>query len=171
MNARDWRLGIILTVAAVGQIALAVLFYDPAANAARINVGWGILTVSGICGWLPIFTFRRHGKVKGKGCIQTTQLVDRGVYAVVRHPQYLAGILLGISLPFITWHGAVAGLGLVVAGISYWTTYLEEEVLLVKFGEEYEQYRQRVPRVNIILGVLRLLLRVFPPGDKQDEGD
>ena len=84
----------ILTIAAVGQIVLAFLFYNPEGNELLINIGWGVLMLSAIFGWLPIFTFRRKGGVKGKGYIRTTVLVDRGVYGIVRHPQYLAGVLL-----------------------------------------------------------------------------
>lgn len=54
--------------------------------------------LSALFGWLPIFTFRKKGKVQGRGHIQTTVLVESGVYSIVRHPQYLSGILLCIGL-------------------------------------------------------------------------
>ncbi|MBM4029289.1 MAG: hypothetical protein FJ280_28415, partial [Planctomycetes bacterium] len=68
-----------------------------------------------IFGWLPIFTFKKMGGVsKGQSYIHTTALVDRGIYAIVRHPQYLAGILMGMALPFISQHWLVAVPGGVV---------------------------------------------------------
>jgi len=148
-----------LTVAAVGQIVLAIVLYDPQASAVVINTGWGILWLSAIFGWLPIYTFRKKGEVKGRGYIQTTKLVDSGVYAIVRHPQYLAGVLMSIALPLITQHWSVAALGVAAAVIYYVNTFEEEKGTIEKFGEAYKQYMQTVPRMNFILGIIRLIRR------------
>jgi protein-S-isoprenylcysteine O-methyltransferase Ste14 len=34
-----------------------------------------------------------------------------------------------------------------------------EEYLVAKFGDDYRRYMQRVPRVNLPLGIIRLLRR------------
>lgn len=150
----------VLTLAAVGQILLAIFLYDPNGNTAVINLGWVILWVSAVFGWLPIFTFKNWGKVpKGKGYIHTTVLVDRGIYAIVRHPQYLAGILISLGLPLITQHWAVAALGIVTAAIYYLNTFDEEASSIEKFGDPYREYMQRVPRINFLLGACRLLTK------------
>ena len=149
---------VILTIAAVGQIILSFLLYNEEGSDAVTNAGWVILWISAIFGWLPILTLKKWGGVpEGKGYISTTQLVDRGVYGVVRHPQYLAGMLLGVALSLIAQHWAVAVLGLVVVVISYLDTYDEERACVAKFGEEYTRYAERVPRVNFVLGLVRLL--------------
>lgn len=151
---------VILTIAAVGQILLTILLYNQNGNTIIRNLGWVILWISAIFGWLPIITFRKWGKVpKGKGYTETTVLVDRGVYAIVRHPQYLAGILLGIGLSLIAQHWVVAILGVLVVVILYFDTFEEETAMVEKFGVAYEAYSQRVPRLNFILGILRLLRR------------
>jgi protein-S-isoprenylcysteine O-methyltransferase Ste14 len=149
--------GIILTIAAVGQIILAIVFYDPGGNAARINSGWIVLMISAVFGWLPIFTFRSKGQVEGRSYINTTVLVDSGIYAIVRHPQYLAGILIGLALPLITLHWLVALLGLLVIVICYANAFDEEAGCIQKFGDEYRQYMQRVPRFNFVAGIARLI--------------
>jgi protein-S-isoprenylcysteine O-methyltransferase Ste14 len=118
--------GIILTIAAVGQIISAFIFYNPEGNATLINLGWFVLMISAIFGWLPIITFRRKGQVEGRSYINTTVLVDSGIYAIVRHPQYLAGALIGLALPMITPHWLVALLGVVVIVICYLNTFDEE---------------------------------------------
>jgi protein-S-isoprenylcysteine O-methyltransferase Ste14 len=148
---------VILTVAAVGQIVSAIVFYDPEGNPNLINTGWGVMMLSAIFGWLPIFTFRRKGKVEGRGYIRTTVLVDSGVYAIVRHPQYLAGILMNLALAMITFHWLVVLLGLVAAPIYYLDTFQEEKGCIEKFGEGYQRYMERVPRLNFILGIVRLI--------------
>ena len=149
-----------LTLVAVGQILLAILFYDPNGNTVIINLGWAILWLSAIFGWLPIFTFRKWGGVpKDKSYVHTTELVDRGVYAIVRHPQYLAGMLIGLALPLISQHWAVAVLGVVAIALYYVDTYEEEASTIEKLGDQYREYMQRVPRVNFLLGIYRLLKR------------
>lgn len=160
MNNKKWIISAtILTIAAVGQIILAFLLYNPEANVLVINIGWGVLMLSAIFGWLPIFTFRRKGGVQGKGYIHTTKLVDSGIYGIVRHPQYLAGILICIALPMISQHCLVAVFGLVAAALYYYDTYDEEKGCIEKFGEEYKGYLQRVPRLNFILGIVRSIRR------------
>lgn len=150
----------ILTIAAVGQIILSFLLYNTAGNVFVRNLGWVILWISAFFGWVPILTLRKWGKVpEGQVYMRTTTLVDRGVYAIVRHPQYLAGMLLGIALALITQHWIVAILGGIVALISYLDTYEEETACIKKFGETYERYRERVPRVNFLLGIARWFLR------------
>jgi len=147
-----------LTLAAVGQIILAFILYNKDGNVGIINLGWVILWISAIFGWLPIFTFKKWGGVsKGKGYIHTTVLVDRGVYAIVRHPQYLAGMLMDLALPLISQHWAVALPGIVAVIMYYISMSDEEEASIEKFGEAYREYMQRVPRLNFLLGILRLL--------------
>ncbi|MBN2388623.1 MAG: isoprenylcysteine carboxylmethyltransferase family protein [Anaerolineales bacterium] len=166
-NGKMILMAAILTLAAVAQIVLAILLYNPDGNVAVINLGWVILWLSAIFGWLPIFTFKKWGKVpQGKGYIHTTALVDRGVYAIVRHPQYLAGILIGLGLPLISQHWLVAVLGVVVMVVAYLDTFDEERSTIARFGDEYLHYMQRVPRVNFLLGIVRLL---WKRGKQDDE--
>ena len=87
----------ILTIVAVGQIILSFVLYKEDGSSVVRTIGWITLWISAIFGWLPVYTLKRWGKPKGRGYIRTTVLVDRGVYAVVRHPQYLAGILMGLA--------------------------------------------------------------------------
>jgi len=152
-------LGIILTIAAAGQIILSFLLYDSQGNSLLENAGWGVLTVSAIFGWLPIYTFRKRGGVKGGAYIHTTTLVDSGVYGIVRHPQYLAGVLMSIALPMIAQHWLVAAFGLVAAVVYYVNTFTEEKNNLEKFGEEYRRYMETVPRMNFVAGLVRLIQR------------
>jgi protein-S-isoprenylcysteine O-methyltransferase Ste14 len=159
-NARNILSAAILTVAAVGQIILSFLLYNDSGNPTVTNIGWVLLWISAVFGWLPILTLRKWGKVpKGKAYVHTTVLVERGVYAIVRHPQYLAGILMGIALALIAQHWIVAIFGAVVVLVTYTGTFEEESSCMEKFGQDYERYRERVPRVNFVFGIVRLLMR------------
>jgi protein-S-isoprenylcysteine O-methyltransferase Ste14 len=150
---------IALTIATVGQIVAAFALHDSEASELRMNIGWGILMLSGLFGWLPIVEFRRKGRVQGRGYIHTSVLVDSGVYGIVRHPQYLAGVLMSIALPMISWHWVIVVLGIAAAAMYYSNTFDEEEGCIEKFGDEYRRYMQRVPRMNFVLGVLRMIVR------------
>ena len=150
--------GVVLTITVIGQIVSAFMLYDPQGNAALINMGWGVLMVSAIFGWLPILTFRRKGQVEGRSYIHTTTLVDSGIYAIVRHPQYVAGALIGLALILITPHWLVALCGLATIVNTYVSTFDEEEGCILKFGDEYREYMQRVPRFNFIAGIVRVIL-------------
>jgi protein-S-isoprenylcysteine O-methyltransferase Ste14 len=97
MDMKSWRCsGAILgaSILIVAQYALAFFVFKLPGMKALQWVGWGIWVLSLIFGIGPIFILRRRGGVeKGKSYVQTTKLVDTSLYAVVRHPQYLGGIL------------------------------------------------------------------------------
>jgi protein-S-isoprenylcysteine O-methyltransferase Ste14 len=107
----------------------------------------------------PIILFPRRGGVpKGTSFVHTTHLVDTGFYAIVRHPQYLGGIL-AIFVTTLLWypHWVFAALGAIGAVLLYISARDEEQTLTQQFGDEYIRYMQRVPRMNLVVGVVRLL--------------
>jgi protein-S-isoprenylcysteine O-methyltransferase Ste14 len=90
--------------------------------------------------------------------MQTTVLVDNGIYAIVRHPQSgVAGILLCLAVALIVQHWLVVVLGLVAIGLVYLDTFKLDRTCVEKFGDAYQRYMQRVPRVNFLAGIVRLL--------------
>jgi protein-S-isoprenylcysteine O-methyltransferase Ste14 len=156
--------GVILTVAAVGQIVAAFALHDPEGNELLMNIGWGVLMLSAVFGWLPIFTLRARGRVAGRGYMGTTALVDSGVYGIVRHPQYLAGVLMAAALPMISQHWLVGLLGLASAACCVLSTYDEEKRCVDKFGQAYVEYMRKVPRLNFVRGLVRSLSRSLSRG-------
>lgn len=149
---------IVLTVLMVSEIGLTFLLYNRAGIGIIRSIGWIVLWISAILGWLPIFELRRKGKVpKGKSYVHTTILVDSGVYAVVRHPQFLAGILLALSLMLIAQHWLIVVLGIPAMIIFYLGVMDGDKSGIEKFGDEYMRYMQRVPGANLPVGLMRLL--------------
>jgi protein-S-isoprenylcysteine O-methyltransferase Ste14 len=164
MSKRTLPSAIVLGVAAVGQIVLAFVLYREDGDTLLRNLSWVVLWISAILGWWPILWFRlRGGVAKGASYTRTTRLVTSGPYALVRHPQYLAGILLGLGIAGIVQHWIVTALGIIVAAISYLGTWEDERACMVQFGAAYEAYRQRVPRVNLPLGIGRWIARKVRP--------
>lgn len=162
---KDWIIWFVVCVGIISQFVLSLFFFY---NWARLDVllyiGWAVWVPSLVLGWMPIFIFRQKGGVqKGEGYIQTTVLVDIGLYAVVRHPQYLVMILLSLALILISQHWLVAVIG-VAAMVSVYLAMREEDGRLIeKFGDDYKRYMGVVPRANIVLGLVRLARRGTRP--------
>lgn len=76
---------------------------------------------------------------------RTEQIVTAGVYSIVRHPQYLGGLLAhgGISLLLSAGYSLLSTPLMVV--LLYLISGKEEEELIREFGGEYEDYKKRVP--------------------------
>jgi len=142
------------------QIILSFFLHNQAGLPILGHVGWIIMAVSAVLGWLPIFAFRQKGGVpKGKSYIQTMVLVDSGIYAIVRHPQFLAGMLLSLALILITQHWVIAVIGVVAMVLNYLIALKADQELIEKFGDDYRRYMRKVPRMNFLLGLMRLLRR------------
>jgi len=155
-----YLLSSIASVLTITQIILT-FFLHGSSSAARENLGWICLWIAGTFGTLPILTFRRKGGVaKGKSYIKTTKLVNTGIYALVRHPQVgTAWLLINFGLILIAWHWTSFLLGFISMLIVYADTFKADKNLIGKFGGGYEEYIQKVPRVNFITGFFRLLFR------------
>ena len=134
---------------------------DPPHHLASSILGWVIWAIGMVLVMAPIILFPRRGGVpRGKSFVHTTRLVDTGIYAVVRHPQYLGGILsIFVATLLFYPHWLFAILGILGAVILYRSAEEEEDRLVERFGSDYRAYMQRVPRMNLILGVIRLMNR------------
>lgn len=149
---------LIASVLLVAQYYLAFFVYKLPGLAALQWLGWGIWVISLIFGIAPIFIFRRKGGVaKGQSYVKTTQLVDSSLYAIVRHPQYVAGMLFNLALMFLAQHWVIFLVGAVSMLLFYIDIQAADQEGIQKFGEAYRDYMQRVPQVNFILGILRVI--------------
>jgi protein-S-isoprenylcysteine O-methyltransferase Ste14 len=122
-------------------------------------LGWIAWAVGMVLVMAPIVMFPRRGGVpKGKSFVHTSKLVDTGIYAVVRHPQYLGGILaIFVATPLLYPHWLFVVLGIPGVVILYCSIKSEEQRLIERFGDDYRAYTRRVPRINPIQGIIRLL--------------
>ena len=144
------------------QLILVFAFglYDKAGIDVVMWIGMGIWVLSAIFGWLPILALKRKGGVsKGDSYVKTTVLVDTGLYSIVRHPQYTAGLLWSFALILISQTWIVAVIGAVVIALLYVDILIADKHELEKFGDDYRRYMRSVPRINFLLGIWRLLRR------------
>jgi len=142
---------------AVLQIGLAIFLFDKSGSSILRNVGWVIWWTAAFFAIVPIITFRRKGHVqKGKSYMHTTALVDTGIYSIVRHPQNgVAWVLINLGLMFIAQHWLVVVIGFASMGFAYLDLYKEEQRCKKKFGDKYNHYMEKVPRINFLLGITR----------------
>ena len=78
--------------------------------------------------------------------VKEPKVVDYGLYARVRHPMYLGSILLYVGF-WVTTLSLLNLIPLLVVIIGY--NYLaneEEKLLIAKFGDQYLEYKKRVPK-------------------------
>ena len=123
-------------------------------------VGWIVLVVGLLFFFSPAIYFPKKGKQQeGKGLMDTTVVVDSGTYGIVRHPQILSCILLVSASILISQHWLSAIIGIPIIVWSYIEVPKLEKGLIIKFGDDYKRYMQKVPRMNFIVGIIRLFRR------------
>ncbi len=76
---------------------------------------------------------------------RTEKIVTTGPYSIVRHPQYLGGLLahVGISFLLSAWYSLSSTPLLAV--LLYLISMKEEQELIKEFGKEYVNYKKKVP--------------------------
>jgi len=123
-------------------------------------VGWMVLVVGLLLIFSSLLYFRKRGEpARGRSLMCTTILVDSGTYAIVRHPQFLCVVLLTCASILISQHWLTAIIGVPVIVLLFIFVQMAEEALVLKFGDDYKRYMQRVPRMNLLRGIIRLLRR------------
>jgi protein-S-isoprenylcysteine O-methyltransferase Ste14 len=76
------------------------------------------------------------------------ELVDRGLYSVIRHPAYTGSLLsfLGLGFAFRNWLSVAIIAAATIAGFSY-RIFIEESALIEHFGDRYRDYMRRSKRL------------------------
>lgn len=106
----------------------------------------------------PFFLLKKHGGTEDGGSyFSTTKVVDRGVYAVVRHPQYVGYALLAVGFALRTQAVVSWAAALVAVVFFYIQAVLEERFCAWQLGVDYAAYANRVPRFNFVTGLFRSL--------------
>ena len=161
----SWKDQIPVTFTSISLISQIVVGIYLVSEISQIEIiayiGLGLYFLSGIIfGMIPVFEFRKKGKVKkGRSYIHTTQLVDSGIYSIIRHPQYLTFTLWSIAGMLLFQHWIIILLGIPIIPFTYIDLIIADKDAIEKFGDEYRTYMKEVPRANFILGIIRRLKR------------
>jgi len=109
-----------------------------------------------VLGWVPIVQFKKAGGIaRGDSYMETTRVVDTGLYAIVRHPQFLAWPLMAVALALVSQHLVVIALGAAAIALSIGDFRKADARNIEKFGEQYRDYMERVPGWNLPAGLWR----------------
>ena len=115
-----------------------------------IVVGYIILGIGALFFILSVYTLRRKG---------ISNVVDSGIYGIVRHPMYLGGMVMFFSHIFLGQNWIVAISTIVGIVCCYLIILSGDQRNIERFGEDYKLYMQRVPRANFLIGIIRLVQR------------
>ena len=135
-------------------IVLSILFYNSANLVKLLRVGWMIL-IFGII--FLLWSSRSRKKEHAKEEKET--LVESGMYAFVRHPEFLGHILIIFALILIAQYWINLIIGAILIILLYFAMLEEEKRNLEKFGDAYKDYMKRVPRINLLTGIIRQMRR------------
>lgn len=146
LETRDNILMVILGIAFFLNIIAINLF--PSNIEELVVVGYTIFGIGAFLYILSVLTLRKKG---------VSNIVDSGFYGVVRHPMYLGAMIMFLSHIFLGQNWIVA-IGTTVALVCCYLIILsDEEQNLEKYGDDYKRYMQKVPRMNFVVGIIRLL--------------
>ena len=152
--AKRWyRLGFVLAAVLTLIPLLLLLLRLPDTPLYSVAPPWrwmmmgGQLAASGLLAWtiMSAEPLDFIGIKQIRGAPYRTTLTTRGLYRFSRHPMYLTSMLVmwlspTMSVNILTLF-ALMSLYFVVG------SYHEEMLLVKQFGEDYQQYRKRVPRI------------------------
>jgi protein-S-isoprenylcysteine O-methyltransferase Ste14 len=154
-EALDWGASIVIVI-----IVIVGQYLERGQNPFVRGAGLVVLVLACVFYFPPLFLLQRHGGAgEGQHPMDTNVVVDRGLYSIVRHPQYLGYILLVLGFVCLFQNLTIVVLGALAIALFYGHTVREERYCIQKFGREYENYVQTVPRFNVILGIIRHLAR------------
>ena len=143
-------MGIIGVVFFLNMLLLNIPLVDGPFIEELITVGWILLGIGAVFVLLSVFTLRRKG---------TSNVTESGVYGVVRHPMYLGGMVMFLSHIFFGQNWMIMISTIVGVVCCYLLIQSGDQRNIEKFGDEYKRYMQKVPRMNFLLGIIRLIRR------------
>jgi protein-S-isoprenylcysteine O-methyltransferase Ste14 len=159
---KDFILSMIYFPLLIVQFVLVFFFY----NFYHLNyltwLGWVFIILFMIIGSLPRQAFNKFGEIeKGKSHINTTKLVDKSIYAIIRHPYWLCWIFLSFSVTLMSQHWLMVIIAVLIFWMVYGETYILDKGLIEKFGDAYKDYKKKVPRMNLVLGMIKYIKRDY----------
>jgi protein-S-isoprenylcysteine O-methyltransferase Ste14 len=121
------------------------------------GIGVFLLALAPVFMFWPLYLLAKNDGREGQAYLEASCVTDNGLYAVARHPQYLGYSALAWGFGLLSPHWIALLLAATASVLFYLQAVREERYCIDRFGASYERYRQRVPRYNIVLGIVRLL--------------
>lgn len=140
-------LWIALTIASMAGAMLRRVEVTRIHGAWAYWTGLALVVIGIVIRWTAILTLRRYFTI-AVTIQEDHQLIDRGIYSVVRHPSYSGALvsLLGLGLAFRNWLSLAVLIIVGLAALSY-RIAVEERALIDHFGDRYRDYARRTKRL------------------------
>jgi len=149
MHKKSHLIGHIAYIGLYGAMIISTIIHYNSADLAELLYAGGIILVFGIIFLLCSSKSRKKGHADGIG------LVERGMYAFVRHPEFLGHILIIFALVIISQHWISFIVGAILIVLLCFAMIEEEKRNMEKFGDAYRDYMKKVPRINLIAGIIK----------------
>jgi protein-S-isoprenylcysteine O-methyltransferase Ste14 len=104
----------------------------------QLIIGVIVLLLAGYLAWAGLRIV--FGEVR-----EEPGVIRKGVFNVIRHPIYLAEILLYFGLLILSTSLAAVVVWIIAIVFLHYISRYEEKVLVERFGDEYRQYMEDVP--------------------------
>jgi len=114
-----------------------------------------VFFINGI--FLTISSFvslKRIGKPTS-GLEDTTKMIHKGIFKILRHPLYLGLSLFTIGFLFAYQAIVLIIIGIVTVILFYTASRVEDSYNIKKFGSEYIEYMKKVPMWDFLSGMFR----------------
>jgi len=150
-------IGHIVYIALYGTlITSTIVLYDSADSIILLCIGW-IALAFGIV--FLLWSSKSRKKEYVEEGISRETFIESGIYAFVRHPEFLGHILIISALVTISQHWSSLVVGAVLIALLHLAMIEEEKRNIEKFGDAYRDYMKRVPRINLLIGIIGLYKR------------
>ena len=118
-----------------------------------VYVGFALLAAGILLFILAVITLRSK---------KTGRIIDTGIYGIVRHPIYLAGMIMFLSHVFLGQHWVVL-ISTTIAIAGCYVIMVDGDARNIeKFGNDYVEYMKKVPRMNFISGLANAIHKITP---------
>ncbi|NHJ14168.1 MAG: hypothetical protein EAX95_10860 [Candidatus Thorarchaeota archaeon] len=94
---------------------------------------------------------------------EESEIQEHEIYSVVRHPAYFGGVLLGLAGLAFRFSVYSILIFLIVYATFWYQTIREERELIQRFGDSFQEYRTRVPRLHISVRNIGKYFRFLKP--------
>ncbi|MFC1841531.1 methyltransferase family protein [Candidatus Dependentiae bacterium] len=93
-----------------------------------------------------------YGQGSGSHMVPTQKLIVTGPYKICRHPMQLGAVFFYLGLVTALSSITIGVYSALVTGLLgfFFNVFIEEPVLIIRFGKQYEQYQKDVPLVPFL---------------------
>jgi len=146
---KAWIISFLSTVFSLSLVIVSLLMYDWAEIEILLYFGWSLLII-GLILFISTNIFSRVEEQSDDEIV-----LDRGIYGFIRQPIYFSLVTCIIGIAFIGQNPLSPVLGIVSILLMHLGMLDKEQQNYEKFGENYYQYVKKVPRINVITGMIR----------------